>query len=117
MPEVVKFETMIPDGWERCEWGEQTAFAWGPPGNGPYYFTVDEGVLYITGQGYLPSDARFASLCGIIPIRKKVVKPLEIEFKPVHDCGHFIGCEIVDQYGNRRDIDTLQGKKFIEVVE
>lgn len=117
MPEVVKFETVIPDGWERCKWEEAEEVVFGNTCHklGGDIWRSDGRSLYYQDKcvGYL----RFVESVGIIPIRKKVVKPLEIDFKPVHDCGHFMGCDIVDQYGNKHNEDSLKGKKFIEVME
>jgi len=115
MPEVVKFETVIPDGWERCEWGDQTAFAWGPPENGPYYFTLNGGVLYIAGQGSI--DAKKALSVGIIPIRKKVVKPLEVTIEVAFDSFHYIQTRFIGEDGVKIGARSLNGKKFREVME
>jgi hypothetical protein len=116
MPEVVKFETVIPDGYERCELAKATHIAFGP-----YSYKIGErpwstcyGRLYYYGRPFIGLDDK--EPIGVVPIRKKVVEPLLIEFRPICGCGHRISY-IVDKDGNNLEIEALTGKKFLEVLE
>jgi hypothetical protein len=113
MPEVVKFETVIPDGYERCEWKEATHFAHGvffyKIGHMPW--SVHYGCLHYNKMLFMSLDD--TELIGIIPIREKIVVPMMIEFRPI--CRNI--CAIVDKDGYKIEAEDLAGKKFQEVVE
>jgi hypothetical protein len=116
MPEFVTFETEIPDGYERCKWTKATHIAIGTCchkiGDGPW--GIYYGRLFYNGKPFLQSDD--TEPIRFIPIRKKVVEPLRIEFKFIDEHGRPI-FEIFDKNGNNLDVEALVGKKFLEVVE